>query len=142
MYNEKLKKRKKERMFIMTKKEFLSEFEARIEEISVYQSSNLGNIDGIKEKLIPVIQKDFLESVPKLVKRGMAIKIQSKCFKLDGEIGGVYYILISNERHKIGTWCDGLRILQQELCEELSSLVERNVMSSTEDNMLKFYFFL
>lgn len=123
----------------MKKREFLSQLEEKIKTVEIYQSEDIGDIDKLKEKLIPIIQKEFIESVPLRLERGNRIKITSKGFRLERELSGIYYIEINNEKIKIGNWCKGLSILQQELVDELSEMLQKNVKSSTDNDCLKFY---
>jgi len=125
----------------MDKKEFLAQLEEKVSSITVYQPPDVCDIDALKEKLIPIIQKEFLESIPSMIYRGQKIKIESKGFKLERGMGNIYDLLFDGTSERVGDWCNGLSILREELVEDLSKLVEREVKSTTENKLLSFYFY-
>lgn len=125
----------------MDKKEFLAQLEEKVNLITVYQPPNVCDIDALKAKLIPIIQKEFIESIPTKIDRGEKIKIESKGFRLERGIGNIYYLLFDGNSERVGDWCNGLSILRQELVEDLSKLVEREVKCTTENKLLSFYFY-
>lgn len=125
----------------MDKKEFLAQLEEKISSITVYQPPNVCDIDALKARLIPIIQKEFIDSVPTKICRGQKIKIESRGFKLERGLENTYYLLFDGTREKVGDWCNGLSILKQELAEDLSKLVEREVKATTENKLLSFYFY-
>jgi len=125
----------------MEKKTFLAQLEEKVNSITVYQPPNVCDIDALKAKLIPIIQKEFIESVPTKRDRGEKIKIQSRGFRVERGLGDIYYILFDDTSERIGDWSNGLSILKQELVEDLSKLVEREVKFTTENKILSFYFY-
>lgn len=125
----------------MDKKEFLTQLEEKVNSITVYQPPNVCDIDALKARLIPIIQKEFIESVPSKICRGQKIKIESRGIRLERGLEDIYYILFDGTSERVGDWCNGLSILKQELVEDLSKLVEREVKCTTENKLLSFYFY-
>ena len=125
----------------MDKKEFLTQLGERVNSITVYQPPNVCDIDSLKARLIPIIQKEFIEYVPTKINRGRKIKIQSRGFRLERGLENIYFLLFDGTCERVGDWCNGLSILQQEIVEDLSKLVEREVKATTENKFLSFYFY-
>lgn len=125
----------------MNKKEFLTQLEEKVNSITVYQPANVCDIDALKARLIPIIQKEFIESVPSKIYRGQKIRIESRGFRVERGMEDIYYLLFAGNSERVGDWYSGLSILQQELNEDLSKIVEREVKSTIENKNLCFYFF-
>lgn len=134
------KRCEKERMNEMNKNEFLGKLNQKVKQIRIIQDEQTGNIDELKEKLIPIILEEFIESVPNELRRGNKVKVQSMGFKIEKGRGNIYYIVYSDNKIKVGNWLNGLRILEKEIVAELSVLVQHEVKSSLDNDKLKFYF--
>lgn len=86
----------------MDKKTFLAQLEEKVNSITVYQPPNVCDIDALKARLIPIIQKEFIESVPSKINRGQKIKIQSRGFRLERGMENAYFFCLMVIVKKLG----------------------------------------
>lgn len=132
-------RRIKERLGEMDRKEFLAELDSRVKAI-IKTPIDAKYLDELKERLLPIIYKEFLESVPSEATRGNKIRIESKGFELK-VIGEIYYLFVEEEKLKIGSRWQGFVVLRDELLAELTRFVGREVKVVNTSNALQFYFF-
>ena len=125
----------------MGKSEFLNKFNENVKTVTILEHENIGNLDELKEKMLPIVQKEFIDSVPKSVKRGNKIKIKCLGFELEGRGSKTYYININGESFKVGNWLNGVKVLAEEMVTELSTMINHEVKYTIEDDRLKFYFY-
>lgn len=124
----------------MDRNEFLTKLDEKVKSMAKLPLEG-AYLDELKEKLIPTILEEFLESVPTTSRRGNNIKVESVGFKMERGLGDVYHILIDDTSIRIGNWWDGLGVLKNELVADLSRIVGKDVKATTDNNKLKFYFY-
>lgn len=125
----------------MYKSELLTKIDEKMKEITVVQNENVGNLDELKAKMLPILEKEFLDSIPKVIERGNKIKIKSLGFELESGGSQTYHIEIDGLSMKVGNWLKGVKVLSEELTKELSTTVNREVKWFVENDKLKFYFY-
>ena len=119
----------------MDKKEFLEKLSEKKKAIIILPKEYEEDIDQLKERIVPIVQQDFISSFPKKIREGEEIKIASRRFyiKCTGEKcyikvdGAKIRIKAKNvTKDNIGD-CQSLRELRRKIGEELSDLLEEKI---------------
>ena len=125
----------------MGKSEFLTELDERVRTVKILEHENIGNLGELKEKMLPIVQNEFIDLIPKTVKRDNKIEIKSLGFELESRGSKTYYININGESLKVGNWLNGVKVLAEEMVTELSTMINDEVEFTIEADRLKFYFY-
>ena len=125
----------------MYKSELVTKNAQEVKEMTVVQNENVGNLDELKAKMLPIVKKEFLDSIPKGIEKGNKIKIKSLGFELESRGSQTYYIEVNGSSMKVGNWVKGVEVLSEELTQELSTIVDCAVKWFVENDKLKFYFY-
>lgn len=125
----------------MRKEEFLEKLNAKMKSVKIVQNQDAGDIDALKETLIPIVLQEFLDSVPQTLRRGDKLKVQSSGFVVERKFDDIYHIKIDGADVKVGNWRNGLKVLKAEIAMDLSRIVDREVIPCVDDDKMKFYFY-
>ena len=74
----------------MDKKEFLEKLETKKKAIKILPREYEEDIDQLKERIVPLVQKDFIASLPKEIREGEKIKLKSRKFCIENTESGFY----------------------------------------------------
>ena len=74
----------------MDKNEFLEKLEAKKKSIIILPREYEEDIEQLKEKIVDIVQRDFISSFPKKIREGEEIKIASRRFYLKCTVDKCY----------------------------------------------------
>ena len=120
----------------MDKKEFLEKLEAKKNSIKILPKEYEEDINQLKERIVSIVQEDFISSIPKTIREGEKIKLKSRKFCIESTESG-FYIKFDDckvrikENHDTGDiLSDRVKTVMQlsnEIERELSELVGQKV---------------
>jgi len=125
----------------MDKKEFLEKLEAKKNSIKILPKEYEEDINQLKERIVSIVQGDFISSIPKEIREGEKIKLKSREFCIENTESG-FYIKFDDCKVKIkekydtgDVWSDRVKTVMQldnEVESELSDILGRQVRDTKD----------